>query len=257
MKIIISAFLCLILGLVPFIPASVFSLPQDALYWKDLAIPVLALFIFLSALISRRNRPQDFFAEFRKYPEEPDEDMATRLAAEFESLRGDNQVLIEGKETLQATLQEVLGKLKEAKSAAASSMERDAQIDAELVNLLSLLQGKGRLIDFLKDDITTYPDAQVGAAARVVHNGCADVLKEYFKIAAIHDAAEGSTVSLEAGYDTDKFRLVGKVGGEPPFKGNLLHHGWIVEEITLPRLVKTGEELKKHRVITPAEVELA
>ena len=41
--------------------------------------------------------------------------------------------------------------------------------DAEIVHFLAMLQEKGRLVDFLMDDINAYNDAQVGAAARVVH----------------------------------------------------------------------------------------
>ena len=41
--------------------------------------------------------------------------------------------------------------------------------DAEIVSFLAILQARGRLVDFLMDDINTYSDAQVGAAARVVH----------------------------------------------------------------------------------------
>ena len=39
--------------------------------------------------------------------------------------------------------------------------------EAEIVSFLATFQERGRLIDFLMDDITTYDDAQVGAAARV------------------------------------------------------------------------------------------
>jgi hypothetical protein len=31
-------------------------------------------------------------------------------------------------------------------------------------------------VDFLMEDVTTYDDAQVGAAARVVHEGCQSAL---------------------------------------------------------------------------------
>ena len=46
-----------------------------------------------------------------------------------------------------------------------------SQAEAEIVSFLATFQERGRLIDFLMDDITTYDDAQVGAAARVVHQG--------------------------------------------------------------------------------------
>jgi hypothetical protein len=38
--------------------------------------------------------------------------------------------------------------------------------DAEIVSFLAMLQEKGRLVDFLMDNINAYNDAQVGAAAR-------------------------------------------------------------------------------------------
>ena len=47
-----------------------------------------------------------------------------------------------------------------------------SRADAEIVHFLAMLQDKGRLVDFLMDDINPYSDAQVGAAARVVHAGC-------------------------------------------------------------------------------------
>jgi hypothetical protein len=46
------------------------------------------------------------------------------------------------------------------------------QAETEIVSFLGLLQERGRLVDFLMEDITSYDDAQVGAAARVVHQGC-------------------------------------------------------------------------------------
>ncbi|HSO43731.1 MAG TPA: DUF2760 domain-containing protein, partial [Rhodospirillales bacterium] len=54
--------------------------------------------------------------------------------------------------------------------------------DAEVVNFLATLQQRGRLLDFLMDDITAYSDAQVGAAARVVHDGCKAALAEHLSI---------------------------------------------------------------------------
>src|SRR5512138_3402403 len=46
------------------------------------------------------------------------------------------------------------------------------QADAEVVSFLAALLEHGRFVDFLMDDITGYDDTQVGAAARVVHDGC-------------------------------------------------------------------------------------
>jgi Domain of unknown function (DUF2760) len=59
--------------------------------------------------------------------------------------------------------------------------------EAEIISFLAIFQERGRLIDFLMDDITTYDDAQVGAAARVVHQGCKAALEEHFSIRPIRE----------------------------------------------------------------------
>src|SRR5688500_12565958 len=52
---------------------------------------------------------------------------------------------------------------------------REASPDAAL-QLLSLLQREGRFVDFIEEDVANYADAQIGAAARVVHEGCRKAL---------------------------------------------------------------------------------
>jgi uncharacterized protein DUF2760 len=126
------------------------------------------------------------------------------------------------------------------------------QAEAEIVTFFGLLQEKGRLVDFLMEDITPYEDSEIGAAARVIHQGCRQVLQEYFKISPISEAAEGAQVTVPAGYSADQFRLVGKLSGEPPFTGTLLHKGWKTEFVKLPRIVNTD----RLPSIAPAEVEL-
>jgi hypothetical protein len=126
------------------------------------------------------------------------------------------------------------------------------QAEAEVVAFFGLLQEKGRLVDFLMEEVTPYEDAEVGAAARVIHQGCRQVLQEYFNISPISEAQEGAQVTVPAGYSPDRYRLVGKLTGEPPFTGTLLHKGWKTEFVKLPRIV-TREGLPS---IAPAEVEL-
>src|SRR5690348_16371239 len=86
------------------------------------------------------------------------------------------------------------------------------QPDAEIVSFLGMLQARGRLVDFLMDDINAHDDAQVGAAARVVHAGCKTVLLEHFRISPVRAESEGSTVQVAAGYSPDEYRLLGKIG---------------------------------------------
>jgi hypothetical protein len=126
--------------------------------------------------------------------------------------------------------------------------------EAEIVSFLAIFQERGRLIDFLMDDITTYDDAQVGAAARVVHQGCKTALEEHFRIGPIRGESEGSSVTISAGYAADEYRLIGKISGPGPFSGTLLHHGWKIDSVNLPRLVRADPE--RLPTIAPAEVEL-
>jgi hypothetical protein len=128
------------------------------------------------------------------------------------------------------------------------------QAEAEVVAFVALLQEKGRLVDFLMEELTAYDDAQVGAAARVIHQGCRQVLQEHFKISTVSEAEEGSQVSVPAGYLADEYRFVGKLGGDPPFIGKLIHKGWKTESVKLPRIIRT--EGKRVSVIAPAEVEV-
>ena len=128
------------------------------------------------------------------------------------------------------------------------------QAEAEIVSFLAILQQRGRLVDFLMEDITTYDDAQVGAAARVVHEGCKSALREHFEIRSVREENEGSSVTIPAGYAADEYRLVGSIRGAGPFSGALVHRGWKTEGVKLPRIVRVDPD--RLPAIAPAEVEL-
>ncbi|ANE55269.1 MULTISPECIES: DUF2760 domain-containing protein [Methylomonas] len=128
---------------------------------------------------------------------------------------------------------------------------KEATPDAAL-QLLSLLQKEARFIDFIKEDVSAFADADIGAAARVVHQGCSKVINEHFKLAPVSPDAEGSRVTLNKGFDAAAFRLTGNIVGEAPFSGVLVHKGWQVTELHLPKLTE-GHNAK---IIAAAEVEL-
>jgi hypothetical protein len=128
---------------------------------------------------------------------------------------------------------------------------KEATPDAAL-QLLGLLQRDARFIDFVEEDIKGYSDADIGAAARLVHDGCRATLREHFTIRPVRDEAEGSRVTLAEGFDATSIRLTGNVVGKAPFNGSISHRGWRVDEVRLPKL--TGSHNAK--VIAPAEVEL-
>ncbi|MDN8618224.1 DUF2760 domain-containing protein [Variovorax ginsengisoli] len=138
-----------------------------------------------------------------------------------------------------------------AATAPPSSVLKELSPDAAL-QLLALLQREARLIDFVGEDLSGYADAQIGAAARLVHEGCAKVLREHFSLVPVRDEAEGSRVTLQAGFDAAAVRVTGNVVGQPPFAGSLRHRGWRVTEVRLPKLAERHDA----RVVAPAEVEL-
>jgi len=123
--------------------------------------------------------------------------------------------------------------------------------DAAL-QLLSLLQRDARLIDFAMENVTSYSDADIGAAARIVHEGCRKVLNEHFTITPIREESEGSSITLNEGFDAAAIRLTGNVVGKAPFRGSLSHRGWRVTDTRLPKLTESHDAT----VLVPAEVEL-
>jgi Domain of unknown function (DUF2760) len=121
------------------------------------------------------------------------------------------------------------------------------------VQLLALLQRDGRLIDFLAENISPYPDAQLGAAVRTIHDNCREVLERYVKLEPILNAEEDRPVTVPAGLDPAAIKLIGNVTGKPPINGVLRHKGWRVKEVNLPPLPQTTARM----VVAPAEVELS
>jgi hypothetical protein len=125
-------------------------------------------------------------------------------------------------------------------------------IDIGACRILSILQNKGRLIDFFQEEITGYPDAQIGAAVRHIHQDCRNALHEYVTFAPVMSEKEGEPVMVSEGFDPSEIRLTGHITGRPPFEGVLQHSGWKVTQINLPDQPKG----QKHTVIAPAEVEM-
>lgn len=124
--------------------------------------------------------------------------------------------------------------------------------DQSHLRLLHDLQQTGRFIDFLKEDIKGFTDAQVGAAVRKIHEDCAKTVEELITIRPLKDEQEGTTIQVPRGYNPTEIKVVGKIKGEPPFQGVLVHRGWKAQKRSLPK--KSGEQM--HEVICPAEVEI-
>lgn len=128
---------------------------------------------------------------------------------------------------------------------------REATPDAAL-QLLGLLQQEARFVDFVQENIASHSDADIGAAVRVVHDGCRKVLKQYFELEPVRAENEGSRLTLPKGFDAATVRVSGNIVGEPPFTGSLIHKGWRASKIHLPKLAE-GHDAS---ILAPAEVEL-
>ena len=126
------------------------------------------------------------------------------------------------------------------------------RVHASGLFVLSMLQREGRLIDFLQEDVAAFSDADIGAAARVVHGGCRKALAQCLTLEPVLKDAEGAPVTVPAGFDAQRIRLTGNVAGQPPFSGALKHHGWVTTSVRLPALSESLDP----RVLAPAEVEL-
>jgi len=124
--------------------------------------------------------------------------------------------------------------------------------DSPHLALLSLLQQSGRLVDFLKEEISQYSDEQVGAAVRQLHEGCAGRLEELVAIRPLAEEQEGAKITIPKGYDPSHYQLVGKVKGDPPYEGVVRHRGWKAHRLSLPSQVGGWQR----DVVAPVEVEI-
>ena len=140
----------------------------------------------------------------------------------------------------------------EPKPKAAAAADVGASRNDGALALLSLFQREGRLVDFLKQDIVSFPDAEIGAAARVVHDGCRRALAASVEVSRVRSEPEGSGITVPAGFDTAAVKLTGNVGGAAPYKGTLRHSGWRADKVRLPERAPGHDAA----VIFPAEVEL-
>jgi Domain of unknown function (DUF2760) len=130
--------------------------------------------------------------------------------------------------------------------------DRDALFEDGALLFLGLLQREGRLIDFLEQEIASFSDADVGAAARAVHEGARRTLRSHVTIEPVRSEAEGAKITLENGFDANAVKLTGNVRGQPPHVGTLKHPGWRASKMKLPRAMD-GHDV---HVLAPAEVEL-
>jgi hypothetical protein len=123
---------------------------------------------------------------------------------------------------------------------------------SDALNLLAALQREARFVDFIREPIDGYSDAQIGAAVRDVHRDCATVLERMFALRPLSEQAEGATLEVNEGFDAARIRLTGNVG-KPPITGTVRHHGWEATRCELPEWV--GGDAAA-RIVAPIELEV-
>lgn len=124
---------------------------------------------------------------------------------------------------------------------------------SDALTLLATLQREARFIDFIKEPIADYPDAQIGAVVRDIHRDCGAALERLFALRPVLAESEGATVQIPENSDAGRYRLTGKVTDRPHGSGRLIHHGWEATQCEVPTW--TGGDAAA-RIVAPAEVEM-
>jgi hypothetical protein len=145
-------------------------------------------------------------------------------------------------------------KKEDARAAAAAPSPPPVQLTPEdgALQMLSILQRDGRLVDFLMEDISGASDDQIGAAVRSLQEQCRAALERYVRLSPVIDGVEGSFTKIETS-DPAVVKLLGNVPVNGKASGGLLRHkGWRAEKVDLPVLKPS----QKSPVIAPAEIEI-
>jgi hypothetical protein len=120
------------------------------------------------------------------------------------------------------------------------------------ITLLATLQREARFIDFIQESLAGFSDAQIGAAARTVHDDCAKVLQRFFDLQPIVNQPEESPLEITEG-NASSFQLTGNLSQSFPCQGKLIHSGWKATKIDLPTWSGQPETAL---IVAPSEVEI-
>ena len=124
---------------------------------------------------------------------------------------------------------------------------------SDAISLLAALQREARLVDLVSESLGDYSDEQVGAAAREVLEESGKVINRMFALQPVSSAEDGSEISTPESFDPAEYRLTGNVTGEPPFKGQLAHHGWKATKCEVPAW---NGSAKAKNIVAPVEIEI-
>ncbi|PQO44380.1 DUF2760 domain-containing protein [Blastopirellula marina] len=142
-------------------------------------------------------------------------------------------------------------KVEPPKPAAPPKPEVPPGIDALV--LLAALQREARFLDLFQEDLSSFADAQIGAAVRDVHRDTKATLDRIFGIERLRGEEEGTNIAIPADFNPLELRLVGSVGATPPASARLVHAGWRATKCELPKWNGQPEAAK---ILAPAEAEV-
>jgi len=139
-------------------------------------------------------------------------------------------------------------------SDAATPLEDEAVASSPDValRLLATLQEEARLIDFVREDIDSYSDADVGSAARGIHAALRKAIDDRLVLEPILAGEDGDHVEVPVGFEPALIRVTGKLAGGPPYGGVLRHGGWRARDVRLPAPSPGSDPT----ILIPAEVEV-
>jgi len=120
------------------------------------------------------------------------------------------------------------------------------------LRLLATLQEEARLIDFVREDIEGYADADVGSAVRGIHTALRKAIDERLTVEPILPGEDGDRVEVPVGFEPALIRVTGKLAGGPPYVGVLRHGGWRARDVRLPAPSPGSDPT----ILLPAEVEV-
>ena len=136
-----------------------------------------------------------------------------------------------------------------AQPIAAQTSDRSAAIE-----LLAALQRDARFVDFVKEDLTAYGDAEIGAVARNVHDACAATLERFFEIRRVVEIPEGEKIEISAKTASNeaRYRLSSAAQGDQ-VAGTVVHAGWIAKKTSIPQWRGAPEDAL---VLAPVEIDV-
>ncbi len=122
--------------------------------------------------------------------------------------------------------------LPQAKSPEAAPAPPKTASRSDAITLLATLQREARLIDLVKENLSAYSDAQIGAAARPCLQQCATTLERVMSVQPIVTASDGSMIEVPESAGPARYQWIGEGAGT---SGKLVHHGWKVDQLELPQ----------------------